>query len=287
MIYPILDKSLPEERRVDGSRTRLLSSPEWYAGLSELLSRAGKPDFPQVFADTVSKLAHFDYTVTFAYNGPDMPLCLHHTFQQRQFEIHVEDYEVGPYLLDPFYKATANGLRSGLYRLAELAPDQFYKSEYYRSYYVQTGPVDEIAFFIPGNANWTIVTSLMRSPRQRAFNAHDLRMLRCVESLLRGIAERHWRTDERLKAGGSERNEKAVLERTVQDALEKRGIPPLTPRELEVVGLVLEGHSSESIANILGITAGTVRIHRKNIYAKMRISSQRELFAIFMTASVL
>src|SRR5690606_32781379 len=135
--------------------------------------------------------------------------------------------------------------------------------------------------------NWTIVTSLMRSPRQRAFNAHDLRMLRCVEPLLRGIAERHWRTDERLKAGGSERNEKAVLERTVQDALEKRGIPPLTPRELEVVGLVLEGHSSESIANILGITAGTVRIHRKNIYAKMRISSQRELFAIFMTTSVL
>lgn len=287
MIYPILDKSSPEGRRFEGSRTRLLSSPEWYAGLSELLSRAGKPDFPQVFADTVSKLAHFDYTVTFAYNGPDMPLCLHHTFQQRQFEIHVEDYEVGPYLLDPFYKATANGLRSGLYRLAELAPDQFYKSEYYRSYYVQTGPVDEIAFFIPGNANWTIVTSLMRSPRQRAFNAHDLRMLRCVEPLLRGIAERHWRTDERLKAGGSERNEKAVLERTVQDALEKRGIPPLTPRELEVVGLVLEGHSSESIANILGITAGTVRIHRKNIYAKMRISSQRELFAIFMTTSVL
>jgi DNA-binding CsgD family transcriptional regulator len=30
----------------------------------------------------------------------------------------------------------------------------------------------------------------------------------------------------------------------------------------------------------------TVRIHRKNVYAKMRISSQRELFSIFVrTAS--
>nr|WP_237684321.1 helix-turn-helix transcriptional regulator [Pseudaminobacter soli] len=59
-------------------------------------------------------------------------------------------------------------------------------------------------------------------------------------------------------------------------------MPALTPRELEVVGLVLEGHSSESISSLLGISAGTVRIHRKNIYAKMRISSQRELFAIFI-----
>ncbi len=263
---------------------KLLSTPDWYAVLSDLLSRAGEPDFPQAFADAVRALVHFDYTVTFAYNGPDVPVCLHHTFQAQQFHIHVKEYEIGPYLLDPFYKATANGTRSGLYRLAELAPDQFYKSEYYRSYYIQTGPVDEIAFFIPGNANWAIVTSLMRSPSQAAFNVHDLRTLRCVEPLLRAIAEMHWRTDERLKAASSEQNEKAVLERTVQAALHKRGIPALTPREMEIVGLVLEGHSSESIAKILGITAGTVRIHRKNIYAKMRISSQRELFAIFMKA---
>ncbi|WP_173933837.1 LuxR C-terminal-related transcriptional regulator [Chelativorans sp. Marseille-P2723] len=264
------------------SAKKFLSTPEWYTSLSNLLAVAGDPSFPQAFADAVHSLAHFDYTVTFAYNGPDIPVCLHHTFQPQRFHIHVKDYEVGPYLLDPFYKAAANGTRSGLYRLADLAPDQFYKSEYYRSYYVQTGPVDEIAFFIPGNANWTIVTSLMRSPSQPGFKAHDLRILRCVEPLLRKFAELHWRTDERLKGPGSEQNEKAVLERTVQEALKSRGIPALTPREMEVVGLVLEGHSSESIANILGIAAGTVRIHRKNIYAKMRISSQRELFAIFM-----
>lgn len=46
--------------------------------------------------------------------------------------------------------------------------------------------------------------------------------------------------------------------------------------------LVLQGHSSESISDILGIATGTVRIHRKNVYAKMRISSQRELFAMFI-----
>ncbi len=265
---------------------KLLSQPQWYIALSDLLSLVGDPGFPGVLAATIRSLVQFDYTVTFAYNGPDVPLCLHHTFQPKQYEIHVDEYRVGPYLLDPFYKAAATGTRSGLYRLAEVAPDQFYKSEYYRSYYVQTGPVDEIALFVPGNGDRTIVVSLMRVPTQPAFSAHDLRTLRCIEPLLSGIAQMHWKADERLVGIEPTQDEKEVLRRTVQEALSTRGMPALTPRELEVVGSVLEGHSSESISNLLGISAGTVRIHRKNIYAKMRISSQRELFAIFMKSPV-
>jgi DNA-binding CsgD family transcriptional regulator len=269
------------------SGRQLLSQPEWFAALGELLSQVGSHDFPGAFASTVRRLAPYDYTVSFAYSGSAKPVCLHHTFGPRQFDIHVKEYEIGPYLLDPMYKATANGIRSGLYRLSDLAPDQFYKSEYYKSYYIQTGPVDEIAFFIPGKDSWMIVTSLMRAPSQPAFSVHDMRVLRAVEPLVRRIAEAHWRTDERLRTAGYEEDDKEVLRRTVQEALRTRGMPPLTPRELEVVGLVLEGHSSESIANLLNISAGTVRIHRKNIYAKMRISSQRELFSIFVRPAAL
>ncbi|MEW9804699.1 helix-turn-helix transcriptional regulator [Mesorhizobium marinum] len=261
---------------------KLLSQPDWFTALGDLLSRVGAAGYSDAFASAMGRLANFDYTVTFAYRGPAIPICLHHTFAPRQFDIHVREYEIGPYLLDPFYKATANGICSGLYRLADLAPDQFYKSEYYKSYYVQTGPVDEVAFFTPGKDNWVIVTSLMRAPNLTAFSSHDLRTLRTVEPLVRRINEIHWRSDDRLNPASQVEDAQEVLRRTVQDALQSRGMPALTPRELEVVGLVLEGHSSESIANLLAISAGTVRIHRKNIYAKMRISSQRELFAIFI-----
>jgi DNA-binding CsgD family transcriptional regulator len=268
----------------EASGRRLLSQPEWFAALGGLLAQVGSQQFPKTFAETVYRLAPFDYTVSFAYSGPGKPVCLHHTFAPKQFDIHVREYEIGPYLLDPFYKATANGTRSGVYKLAELAPDQFYKSEYYKSYYVQTGPVDEVAFFTPGKDGWIVATSLMRAPSRPSFSTHDLRTLRIIEPLVRRIAEMHWRTDERLRTATEVEDSKEVLRRTVQDALKARGMPPLTPRELQVVGFVLEGHSSESIANLLDISAGTVRIHRKNIYAKMRISSQRELFAIFINA---
>jgi DNA-binding CsgD family transcriptional regulator len=44
----------------------------------------------------------------------------------------------------------------------------------------------------------------------------------------------------------------------------------------------LKGHSAEAVGRILGISPGTVRIHRRNIYAKLRISSQGELFSRFI-----
>jgi DNA-binding CsgD family transcriptional regulator len=66
--------------------------------------------------------------------------------------------------------------------------------------------------------------------------------------------------------------------------LQRFGQGQLTPREREVVEYTLKGHSAEAIRQILGIAAGTVRTHRRNIYAKLDISSQGELFARFIGA---
>ena len=57
----------------------------------------------------------------------------------------------------------------------------------------------------------------------------------------------------------------------------------LTPREREVVGLTLRGHSAGVLGKLLGISSGTVRNYRKNIYAKLRISSQGELLSAFIS----
>ena len=40
--------------------------------------------------------------------------------------------------------------------------------------------------------------------------------------------------------------------------------------------------ASISIATLLNISVGTVKVHRKNIYAKLEISSQSELFSLFL-----
>ena len=47
---------------------------------------------------------------------------------------------------------------------------------------------------------------------------------------------------------------------------------------------MLLGHSTRLVAEKLGISAETVKLHRKHAYAKLDISSQAELFYLFVDA---
>jgi DNA-binding CsgD family transcriptional regulator len=58
----------------------------------------------------------------------------------------------------------------------------------------------------------------------------------------------------------------------------------LTRREQQVIELVLLGNSTRLVADKLGISAETVKLHRKHAYAKLDISSQAELFYLFVDA---
>jgi len=75
----------------------------------------------------------------------------------------------------------------------------------------------------------------------------------------------------------------AAVKRVVRDFLEaaKRGemtpSDPLTPRELEVVKLIAEGHTSEEIAELLFISKKTVDLHRANRLEKLCMRNRVEL----------
>ena len=53
----------------------------------------------------------------------------------------------------------------------------------------------------------------------------------------------------------------------------------LTPRELEVLGLLVEGMSSKDIAGTLSISTNTVRTHIENILTKLQVRSRLEAVA--------
>ena len=53
----------------------------------------------------------------------------------------------------------------------------------------------------------------------------------------------------------------------------------LSPREREVLGLLVEGHTYKMIASTLNITYDTVRAHMKKIYEKLHVASMTEAVA--------
>jgi hypothetical protein len=51
----------------------------------------------------------------------------------------LDRYFSAGYLLDPFCLAVEMGLAQGFYHLEEIAPDNFFDSDYYKSYYLKAG----------------------------------------------------------------------------------------------------------------------------------------------------
>lgn len=62
-------------------------------------------------------------------------------------------------------------------------------------------------------------------------------------------------------------------------------IDSLTPREKEVMGLVVGGHSNKSIAKELGVSIKTVEVHRGNLMSKMKAQSLSELVRLVMSST--
>ncbi|MGF1445006.1 MAG: helix-turn-helix transcriptional regulator [Pikeienuella sp.] len=248
---------------------------DWTWPTARLIDALGTPDFPSILAAGLRDRTPFEFTVVFGYVGARRPLHLHDDFPPDRHRLHVGEYQEGPYLLDPFYLASTDGTAPGLWRLSELAPDRFYQGEYFRNYYEQTGLAEEIAYLIQVDPALTIVVSLMRTDRK--FSAADFKALKAVWPVVDAACRRHW-------AGALADAEPPAIEESIERAFRTIGGGVLTPREREVVALTLKGHSAEAVGGILGIAPGTVRIHRRNIYAKLRISSQGELFSAFLDA---
>lgn len=252
----------------------------WAQLAGNVLASLDTPGLPQALADFLRQVAPFTYTVMFGYHGTDRPIDLFDDFPSGKRKVFVTDYQAGPYLLDPFYLGAVKPIVPGLYRLRDMAPDRFYQGEYYRSYYAQTGLAEEVGYFIDLPKRVTMVLSLMRA--ERPFSQREFASLKAVFPFAAAAVRRHWADLGRQFGSGALADERQKQRRSVSSDFGRFGQGILTLREREVAEFTLKGHSAESTGQVLGISPGTVRIHRRNIYSKLRINSQGELFSLFL-----
>jgi RNA polymerase sigma factor (sigma-70 family) len=71
-------------------------------------------------------------------------------------------------------------------------------------------------------------------------------------------------------------------ERDTQRARLSALFASLTPREREVMDLVVEGMSNKAVANTLGLSAKTVEVHRAKVMEKMNARSVSDLVKMSM-----
>ena len=197
---------------------------EWCEEAGQIVEAIGTPRFPASLSQGLRRIVDFDYTVIFGYVGSARPLDLYDDFPPDRRLLHVEEYQEGPYLLDPFFLASMDLSEPGLWRLGEIAPDRFYQGEYWRNYYAQTGLAEEVGYLIDINKNLVIVVSLMR--KEKRFSNVEIRALKAVWPIVNAAARQNWH-DIAL----DESESASAIEERIEQAFYSIGKGVLTPRE--------------------------------------------------------
>ena len=84
-----------------------------------------------------------------------------------------------------------------------------------------------------------------------------------------------------VKRHQSTANGEVTFSAPLDRAFRNFGKDHLSARECEVA-ITLEGSLQQSIANLLSISLDTVKVYNKRFHQKLEVSSQAELFSLFL-----
>jgi DNA-binding CsgD family transcriptional regulator len=246
--------------------------------LGEVVRQIGRSGFEAALWELLRRCVAPDDLLILAYRDSALPEILHRQSDHPAPFARIETvYLGGAYLLDPYHELHLNRVPAGLYRLADVAPDAFHRSRYYLEYYQQTTILDELTFIAYPAAGLSLHVCLGRDASSgRPFVPREIEACQRLAPVVVALAEAHWAT---LPIEPGPRPDVATH---LVDALQAAHGVHLSPRQAEVALLILQGHSTASIALRLDVSAQTVKVFRKQLYGRCGISSQAELFALLL-----
>ncbi len=252
----------------------------WHRAMGTLLDVLEKNDFWLRLTRLLAQYVHFDSWVVLRFSEHERPLVLAEiALDDGLSDPLFADYLKGIYLLDPFFIATRENRSEGLILLDDVAPDRFKSTEYYQHYFCINVVEDEVQLncFIDNDA--TLCVSL---GSHRRFKPTELALLSLLSQWIVPLLRLRWRHELQRMASTADNltlSTNQAIDFTFKNA-------SLSNRELEITRLILSGFSSKGIANRLGISSETVKVHRKHAYSKLSINTQSELFALFMKDTI-
>ena len=247
--------------------------------LTAAIASLGSDAFASCLLDFLRDLVAFDSAVVMAYPEDATLVILHDDLSARDRVLFDGPYRNGLYLLSPLYIQSHAGTR-GYFHISEIAPEGFTGSEFFQLYYSANGAIDQVVYLCESFNGIPIAISIERTAALPPFGESEKALLQGLEELVGTLVRQQGWTDTAMSRAVMPRDMHAHLQRV----LEKFGSSVLTPRERDVVRLILKGYPSKSVARELSISTQTEQVHRKNIYHKLGISSHSELFTLFFEA---
>ena len=253
---------------------------KWNRDISRAIAALGTEQFFPTLIEAVNGQVKIDYPQIWLYHKDLPPRILYHSIPKHAVAAQVDNYLEGPYREDPFYQTSMHQPRSKIYRLSRVAMGKLHDSDYYRNYYSATGTCDEAVYLAKLQAGNVINLSMMRLVERGPFTDQEYESLYLlaepVSELLKSHTEHSDFAATNLIQPG--------IDHQIDLAFRTFGASLLSPREKDVLELMLRGYGTDISAERLDIAVETVRRHRKSIYRKLDVSSQTDLFSLFLNA---
>jgi DNA-binding CsgD family transcriptional regulator len=243
--------------------------------LARLIPAVGSADFAEKLVAMLRELVPADDATVVAYPGTDLPVIEYFEIPDDTGQSSLDVFVKGAFLLDPFYLAATRDKQFGVFRLRDLSPTGFRDSEYYKAWYRDSNFQDECGFIVPIGEQGFVNIALGKTAPRASFTKRERKVLEDIYPTVETLCQQHWQQSSGNSGGVN-------LRAQLHSALESFGSSLLTERETQVINLVLHGHSTKTVAEKLSISMETVKLHRKHAYAKLEVSSQAELFYLFL-----
>ena len=252
----------------------------WNRDLSKAIAELGSERFFPALLKAICRQIDVDYPQVWLYHTELPPQCIYHEIPEYARGSQIDQYLEGPYREDPFYQVSMSQPRGRFYRLSDIIDGILEDSRYYCDYYRDTATVDEIIFLSRLNSGNVINISLMRKNGHGRFDNREYSFLKALSAPVSELLRSHSQLSDfshRYMLGPD-------INGVIDHAFRSFGSSLLSPREKGVLELMLRGYSSHASADKLGIALETLRRHRKSIYRKLDVSSQTDLFSLFIAS---
>ena len=252
-------------------------SPQWHRSVAAIVAADDADTVADSLMQAIGIVVDHEGTCLLAFHRHTRPEVLHHTLEPAGRRHYLDRYLEGPYLLDPLYQLALRSDKPSLCRFRDELPDRFRASEYYKQYCERTHLLDEMDYLAQVSPQTSL--ALVVGRRTHRFSKAELRRLGLIEPLVLSAMRRIWRGWEPSPVQSSDAEH---VHRRLTECFASFGESVLTERERQISQFLLRGHSTKSIARELEIAPGTVMVHKRNLFAKLGVSSQYELFSLLI-----
>ena len=260
--------------------TNINQLSQWNRDISLAIAALGTDEFFPALVEAIRGQVRIDYPQVWLYHRNLPPRVLYHQIPPAALASQVDSYLEGPYREDPFYQTSMQQPKSKIYRLSRVTLGKLKQTHYYQEYYADTGTVDEAIYLARLREGNVINLSMMRLPKHGPFNDEEYEALYLlaepVSELIRSHSEHQDFAVSNLIQPG--------IDHQIDLAFRTFGESLLSPREKDVLELMLRGYGTDTSAARLDIAVETVRRHRKSIYRKLDVNSQTDLLSLFLNA---